>query len=76
MPPKGRKKRNNQLASAINAAAAEGESPNVANDEEKKKSSNKSMGCDIFSDSAMENAYYTCHNIQVTRITTAITLLK
>ncbi|BFF90703.1 small lysine-rich protein 1 [Drosophila madeirensis] len=67
MVGKSKKKRNSKDSTSSNAGSGEG-------DEKKKKDGGgggkkkggvgKSIGCDIFNDAAMENAYYVCHNVQ------------
>ncbi|XP_036323165.1 uncharacterized protein LOC118737035 isoform X2 [Rhagoletis pomonella] len=61
MGGKGKKKRNSKDSTSSNNGGEEGEKKK---DSKKKSNSNKSLGCDIFNDVAMENAYYVCHNVQ------------
>lgn len=66
MPPKGRKKRDSKDSTSSNGGSGEGDDKKKKESDSKKKSSGgKSLGCDIFNDAAMENAYYVCHNVQV-----------
>ncbi|KAI8130437.1 small lysine-rich protein 1 [Lucilia cuprina] len=65
MAPKGRKKRNSKDSTSSNGGSGEGDDKKKKEGGSKKKSSGgKSLGCDIFNDAAMENAYYVCHNVQ------------
>ncbi|XP_075144637.1 small lysine-rich protein 1 [Haematobia irritans] len=64
MTSKGRKKRGSKDSSASNTGSGEGEEKKKKEGGKKKGSSGKSIGCDIFNDAAMENAYYVCHNVQ------------
>lgn len=63
MGGKGKKKRNSKDSSSSNNG--NGEEGEKKKDAKKKSNSSKSLGCDIFNDVAMENAYYVCHNVQV-----------
>lgn len=63
MGGKGKKKRNSKDSSSSNNG--NGEEGEKKKDGKKKSSGSKSLGCDIFNDVAMENAYYVCHNVQV-----------
>ncbi|XP_065372270.1 small lysine-rich protein 1 [Calliphora vicina] len=65
MAPKGRKKRNSKDSTSSNGGSGEGDDKKKKEGGSKKKSSGgKSLGCDIFNDAAMDNAYYVCHNVQ------------
>ncbi|XP_061394413.1 small lysine-rich protein 1 [Musca vetustissima] len=65
MASKGRKKRGSKDSTSSNAGSGDGEVGDKKKKEGKKKSSgSKSIGCDIFNDAAMDNAYYVCHNVQ------------
>ncbi|XP_011292316.1 small lysine-rich protein 1 [Musca domestica] len=66
MATKGRKKRGSKDSTSSNAGSGDGESGDKKKKEggKKKSSSSKSIGCDIFNDAAMDNAYYVCHNVQ------------
>ncbi|KAM7364442.1 uncharacterized protein ACRADG_000950 [Cochliomyia hominivorax] len=63
MAPKGRKKRNSKDSTSSNGGSGEGDDKKKK-EGKKKSSGGKSLGCDIFNDAAMENAYYVCHNVQ------------
>lgn len=67
MATKGRKKRGSKDSTSSNAGSGDGEGGDKKKKEggKKKSSSSKSIGCDIFNDAAMDNAYYVCHNVQV-----------
>ena len=66
MAPKSRRKRNSKDSTSSNGVSGEGDDKKKKEGGSKKKSSaGKSLGCDIFNDAAMENAYYVCHNVQV-----------
>ncbi|CAD6994368.1 small lysine-rich protein 1 [Ceratitis capitata] len=62
MAGKGKKKRNSKDSTSSNNG--NGEEGDKKKEGKKKSSSSKSLGCDIFNDVAMENAYYVCHNVQ------------
>ncbi|KAH8250284.1 hypothetical protein KR026_010178 [Drosophila bipectinata] len=62
---KSKKKRNSKDSTSSNAGSGEGEEKKKKEGGGKKKGGvGKSIGCDIFNDAAMENAYYVCHNVQ------------
>lgn len=66
MASKGRKKRGSKDSTSSNAGSGDGDGDKKKKEGGKKKSSGgKSLGCDIFNDAAMDNAYYVCHNVQV-----------
>lgn len=66
MVGKSKKKRNSKDSTSSNAGSGEGEEKKKKEGGGKKKGGvGKSIGCDIFNDAAMENAYYVCHNVQV-----------
>ncbi|KAH8273148.1 hypothetical protein KR018_006422 [Drosophila ironensis] len=65
MVVKSKKKRNSKDSTSSNAGSGEGEEKKKKEGGGKKKGGvGKSIGCDIFNDAAMENAYYVCHNVQ------------
>ncbi|KAH8330482.1 hypothetical protein KR067_005067 [Drosophila pandora] len=65
MVGKSKKKRNSKDSTSSNAGSGEGEEKKKKEGGGKKKGGvGKSIGCDIFNDAAMENAYYVCHNVQ------------
>ncbi|XP_030371353.1 small lysine-rich protein 1 [Scaptodrosophila lebanonensis] len=65
MVGKSRKKRNSKDSTSSNAGSGDGEEKKKKEGGGKKKGGlGKSIGCDIFNDAAMENAYYVCHNVQ------------
>ncbi|XP_073818313.1 uncharacterized protein [Musca autumnalis] len=65
MATKGRKKRGSKDSTSSNAGSGDGDGEKKKKEGGKKKSSSsKSIGCDIFNDAAMDNAYYVCHNVQ------------
>jgi len=65
MVGKSKKKRNSKDSTSSNAGSGEGEEKKKKEGGKKKGGVGKSIGCDIFNDAAMENAYYVCHNVQV-----------
>lgn len=69
MAGKNKKKRNSKDSTSSNAGSGEGDDKKkkdgTAGGSKKKAGVGKSIGCDIFNDAAMENAYYVCHNVQV-----------
>lgn len=67
MVGKSKKKRNSKDSTSSNAGSGEGEEKKKkeGGGGKKKGGLGKSIGCDIFNDAAMENAYYVCHNVQV-----------
>lgn len=69
MAGKSKKKRNSKDSTSSNAGSGEGDDKKkkdgAAGVSKKKGGVGKSIGCDIFNDAAMENAYYVCHNVQV-----------
>lgn len=65
MTNKGRKKRGSKDSTSSNAGSGDGDKKEKKEGGKKKSSGGKSIGCDIFNDAAMENAYYVCHNVQV-----------
>ncbi|KAL7729961.1 hypothetical protein ACLKA6_009263 [Drosophila palustris] len=65
MAAKSKKKRNSKDSTSSNAGSGEGDDKKKKDGGGKKKGGvGKSIGCDIFNDAAMENAYYVCHNVQ------------
>ncbi|KAH8383432.1 hypothetical protein KR009_008597 [Drosophila setifemur] len=65
MVGKSKKKRNSKDSTSSNAGSGEGEEKKKKEGGGKKKGGvGKSIGCDIFNDAAMDNAYYVCHNVQ------------
>ncbi|KAH8312269.1 hypothetical protein KR044_010018 [Drosophila immigrans] len=67
MAPKSKKKRNSKDSTSSNAGSGEGEDKKKKDGggaSKKKAGVGKSIGCDIFNDAAMDNAYYVCHNVQ------------
>ncbi|KAH8243742.1 small lysine-rich protein 1 [Drosophila kikkawai] len=66
MVGKSKKKRNSKDSTSSNAGSGEGEEKKKkeGGGGKKKGGMGKSIGCDIFNDAAMENAYYVCHNVQ------------
>ncbi|XP_023034314.1 small lysine-rich protein 1 [Drosophila tropicalis] len=67
MVGKSKKKRNSKDSTSSNAGSGEGEEKKKkegGGGGKKKGGVGKSIGCDIFNDAAMENAYYVCHNVQ------------
>ncbi|ALC47519.1 maker238 [Drosophila busckii] len=65
MPPKSKKKRNSKDSTSSNGAEGEDKKKkDGAGGGKKKGGVGKSIGCDIFNDAAMDNAYYVCHNVQ------------
>ncbi|TDG48376.1 hypothetical protein AWZ03_005121 [Drosophila navojoa] len=66
MAGKSKKKRNSKDSTSSNAGSGEGEEKKKKDgiSGKKKGGVGKSIGCDIFNDAAMENAYYVCHNVQ------------
>lgn len=69
MANKGKKKRNSKDSSG-NGSTSEIVETTSKKKGGKKKSANKgkSFQCDIFNDAAMDNAYYVCHNVQVSLV--------
>ncbi|EDV93245.1 small lysine-rich protein 1 [Drosophila grimshawi] len=67
MGGKSKKKRNSKDSTSSNAGSGEGDDKKKkegAGGSKKKAGVGKSIGCDIFNDAAMDNAYYVCHNVQ------------
>ncbi|XP_022211602.2 small lysine-rich protein 1 [Drosophila obscura] len=68
MVGKSKKKRNSKDSTSSNAGSGEGDDKKKKDGGggggKKKGGVGKSIGCDIFNDAAMENAYYVCHNVQ------------
>lgn len=78
MAGKSKKKRNSKDSTSSNAGSGEGDDKKKKegiSGSKKKGGVGKSIGCDIFNDAAMENAYYVCHNVQVMRLNKAFLVL-
>ncbi|XP_013099518.1 small lysine-rich protein 1 [Stomoxys calcitrans] len=61
---KNKKRGSKDSTASNNDAGGEGEEKKKKEGGKKKGGGGKSLGCDIFNDAAMENAYYVCHNVQ------------